>query len=263
MCKAESTVIRAALKQTVNINCDIDANPMVSIELASIHHIINLTYCNWPWIPQSNLTFKWHFNNTLESVVELSANAGSHVGGDLSDFRDNPLAQHLQSTSQGDQPTSYSHMKYHRALLRNQQREEHVVSGHLFPYSIDTFANFGTVTCYAENSYGRSGPCHYHIIAAGRMEISKRSYLSVVPSHSFFRFIQQTCRIRSKSATPSTSPPVRCRFNAWLARTAVSRNSFMSKWRSRRRRICWWTSPSRCPSFCWSDCQVTRRSLSR
>lgn len=47
VCKAESTVIRAALKQMIRIPCDVDANPLY------------------------NLTYKWHFNNSLETIVEL------------------------------------------------------------------------------------------------------------------------------------------------------------------------------------------------
>lgn len=47
MCKAESTVIRAALKQMIRIPCEVDANPLY------------------------NLTYKWHFNNSLETIVEL------------------------------------------------------------------------------------------------------------------------------------------------------------------------------------------------
>ncbi|XP_016947465.1 uncharacterized protein LOC108022831 [Drosophila biarmipes] len=47
VCKSESTVIRAALKQTINITCEVDANPL------------------------DNLNYKWHFNNSLESLIEL------------------------------------------------------------------------------------------------------------------------------------------------------------------------------------------------
>lgn len=54
-----------------------------------------------------------------------------------------------------------------RGQLRSQQREEDINAGHLYPYAIDTFSDFGTVTCYADNSYGSSGPCYYHILAAG------------------------------------------------------------------------------------------------
>lgn len=34
VCKSEAQIIRAAVKQTVNITCDIDANPMVIYLLA-------------------------------------------------------------------------------------------------------------------------------------------------------------------------------------------------------------------------------------
>lgn len=40
-------MIRAALRQTIRIPCDVDANPLF------------------------NLTYKWHFNNSLETIVEL------------------------------------------------------------------------------------------------------------------------------------------------------------------------------------------------
>ncbi|XP_002092571.3 uncharacterized protein LOC6531784 [Drosophila yakuba] len=47
VCKSESTIIRAALKQTINITCEVDANPV------------------------DNLNYKWHFNNSLENLIEL------------------------------------------------------------------------------------------------------------------------------------------------------------------------------------------------
>ncbi|XP_059225084.1 uncharacterized protein LOC106085562 [Stomoxys calcitrans] len=51
VCKSESTIIRAALKQTINITCQVDANPL------------------------DNLNYKWHFNNSLESLIELPSSA--------------------------------------------------------------------------------------------------------------------------------------------------------------------------------------------
>ncbi|XP_055387368.1 uncharacterized protein LOC129615952 isoform X2 [Condylostylus longicornis] len=47
VCRTDSTIIRAALKQIVNITCDVDSNP------------------------QNNLSYKWSFNNSLESIIEL------------------------------------------------------------------------------------------------------------------------------------------------------------------------------------------------
>ncbi|XP_067633168.1 uncharacterized protein side-V [Eurosta solidaginis] len=47
VCKSESTTIRAALKQTINITCQVDSNPL------------------------DNLNYRWHFNNSLERLIEL------------------------------------------------------------------------------------------------------------------------------------------------------------------------------------------------
>ncbi|KAH8305876.1 hypothetical protein KR018_000382, partial [Drosophila ironensis] len=55
VCKSDSTIIRAALKQTINITCEVDANPL------------------------DNLNYKWHFNNSLESLTELPHS--QHPGG--------------------------------------------------------------------------------------------------------------------------------------------------------------------------------------
>lgn len=105
----------------------------------------------------------------LNNVASVGDLGGSH-----------PMAQSLHQQS----PSSYNSMEkqlgkgggvvhrsrqgaHPRGPLRSQQREEDINAGHLYPYSIDTFSDFGTVTCYAENSYGSSGPCYYHILAAG------------------------------------------------------------------------------------------------
>jgi hypothetical protein len=45
MCQYEGKVIRAALKQTLNITCDIDSNPMVSEERIFIMLMILNLYC--------------------------------------------------------------------------------------------------------------------------------------------------------------------------------------------------------------------------
>lgn len=64
-------------------------------------------------------------------------------------------AQTTVSTNRARSPKSF-HMSTRPSL------------GRTYPYRIDSFANFGTVTCSAENIYGHSGPCAYHILAAGK-----------------------------------------------------------------------------------------------
>lgn len=44
--------------------------------------------------------------------------------------------------------------------------KQQLPSGHIYPYKVDSFQHFGTITCVAQNSIGQSGPCLYHIMAA-------------------------------------------------------------------------------------------------
>lgn len=143
---------------------------------------------------QSNLTYKWQFNNTLETVVELpvisfinTENGGGLVivngGGSMEEGV--PYSQPLHSASsaatakakhqQGNnllvekqqQHSGKTNRHYHHHRTQQKIREENLSSGKTYPYKIESFSHFGTVTCYAENPYGHSGPCYYHILAAG------------------------------------------------------------------------------------------------
>lgn len=240
------------------------------IERVAVRHLFN---CHFAFA-QSNLTFKWHFNNTLEMVVELPAHMLNNVAsvGDLGGPDNQPFTQSLYGAkTQHQQPMpgynsierqpSKTALRHHHQQQqqgqRSQQREENLNSGHLYPYKIDTFSNFGTVTCYAENSFGNSGPCYYHILAAGT---STPLFSQWKCNIHVTRFIPQNYRTPWKIVLPSTLRPARCRFSAWPARTAAFRSNSTWRWWSNRRGRCWWTSRLRCPSSCWSVCQVTRRS---
>lgn len=48
VCEAETTIIKAALKQTINITCLVDSNPFY------------------------DLNYKWYFNNSLNNIIELA-----------------------------------------------------------------------------------------------------------------------------------------------------------------------------------------------
>ncbi|GAB0086941.1 hypothetical protein DMENIID0001_011680 [Sergentomyia squamirostris] len=153
VCKSESTVIRAALKQTINILCDIDSNPL------------------------QNLTYKWYFNNSLDSTIELPPPAtGSppHGGSDyIDEYR---LDRHNYNSISAHQQKSEHrrHQRFHTTLAAHRVRSSksfHIANarasfGRTYPYRLDSFGNFGTVTCSAENIYGHSGLCAYHILAA-------------------------------------------------------------------------------------------------
>ncbi|KAI8037622.1 hypothetical protein M5D96_009786 [Drosophila gunungcola] len=81
VCKSESTIIRAALKQTINITCEVDANPL------------------------DNLNYKWHFNNSLESLIELPQLGGGAPlmlasGSDLSGYYQRSKRKHSHGVQQ-------------------------------------------------------------------------------------------------------------------------------------------------------------------
>ncbi|EAA01472.5 AGAP001925-PA [Anopheles gambiae str. PEST] len=159
VCKSEAQIIRAAVKQTVNITCDIDANPM------------------------PNLLFRWQFNNSLESMLELppytnveseAANLAlaeidletNHMGPSLEEMVRKKLERLEHSVRQQQLQQQQQH---HHHLLHSGSHKEEVplVDGQLYMYRVDTFNSFGTITCTATNSYGQSGHCAYHILVAG------------------------------------------------------------------------------------------------
>ncbi|XP_055706645.1 uncharacterized protein LOC129803854 isoform X2 [Phlebotomus papatasi] len=151
ICKSDSTVIRAALKQTINILCDIDSNPL------------------------QNLTYKWYFNNTLDSSVELPPPAALLAqNGDFGE--EHRMDRHSYNSIVTHQKLDHRrHQRFQAQTTVSTNRARSPKSFHMstrsslgrtYPYRIDSFANFGTVTCSAENIYGHSGPCAYHILAA-------------------------------------------------------------------------------------------------
>lgn len=50
-----------------------------------------------------------------------------------------------------------------------QQNPDAFNSGYgVYHYKVENFSSFGTISCNAENQYGQSGPCYYHIMVAGK-----------------------------------------------------------------------------------------------
>ncbi|EDS42055.1 conserved hypothetical protein [Culex quinquefasciatus] len=185
VCKSEAQIIRAAVKQTVNITCDIDANPM------------------------PNLLFRWQFNNSLESMLELppysnieaeshhqlalaETEHGSH--GDSSSSSSHPHHHHHSSQSSSSGSTGSNHNllvgpnleeMVRRKLERQQQPPKPVpVDGQLYMYRIESFTSFGTVTCTATNTYGQSGHCLYHILVADVPDPIKSCTISNVTAYT-------------------------------------------------------------------------------
>uniref|UniRef100_A0A1S4GDZ3 Sidestep protein n=1 Tax=Anopheles gambiae TaxID=7165 RepID=A0A1S4GDZ3_ANOGA len=176
VCKSEAQIIRAAVKQTVNITCDIDANPM------------------------PNLLFRWQFNNSLESMLELppytnveseAANLAlaeidletNHMGPSLEEMVRKKLERLEHSVRQQQLQQQQQH---HHHLLHSGSHKEEVplVDGQLYMYRVDTFNSFGTITCTATNSYGQSGHCAYHILVADVPDPIKSCTVSNVTAYT-------------------------------------------------------------------------------
>ncbi|XP_061386178.1 uncharacterized protein LOC133321095, partial [Musca vetustissima] len=104
VCKAESTIIRAALKQTINITCQVDANPL------------------------ANLNYKWHFNNSLESLIELPNSLGGGVAMGLAGHH-SPQQQMLLHGDASHASAGYF-QRSKRKHLHGQQHEAKLVATH-------------------------------------------------------------------------------------------------------------------------------------
>uniref|UniRef100_A0AAG5CY02 Sidestep protein n=1 Tax=Anopheles atroparvus TaxID=41427 RepID=A0AAG5CY02_ANOAO len=175
VCKSEAQIIRAAVKQTVNITCDIDANPM------------------------PNLLFRWQFNNSLESMLELppytnveseAANLAlaeidletNHMGPSLEEMVRRKLERLEHSVRQQQQQQQQQHLHHHSGSYKDESVP--LVDGQLYMYRVDTFNSFGTITCTATNSYGQSGHCAYHILVADVPDPIKSCTVSNVTAYT-------------------------------------------------------------------------------
>ncbi|ETN58361.1 sidestep protein [Anopheles darlingi] len=178
ICKSEAQIIRAAVKQTVNITCDIDANPM------------------------PNLLFRWQFNNSLESMLELppytnieseAANLAlaeidletNHMGPSLEEMVRRKLERLEHSVRlQQQQQQQQQQLHHHHHAASAFKDEIPLVDGQLYMYRVDTFNSFGTITCTATNSYGQSGHCAYHILVADVPDPIKSCTVSNVTAYT-------------------------------------------------------------------------------
>ncbi|CAO1420449.1 unnamed protein product [Diamesa hyperborea] len=178
VCQSEGRIIRAALKQTLNITCDIDSNPL------------------------KNLKYKWIFNNTIDNLIELPSYTND---ADIS-YNNEQQPQHIETTyktknnynsleqHQQQQQRPYQQYQYNNKKYQHQQQNQQQINyfnsmnqqssgmessnyannnqqhhGNIdgsYYYKVENFSSFGTISCNAENQYGQSGPCLYHIMVA-------------------------------------------------------------------------------------------------
>ncbi|KAG5673612.1 hypothetical protein PVAND_003641 [Polypedilum vanderplanki] len=180
ICQYEGKVIRAALKQTLNITCDIDSNPMKNLKYkwsfnSTIDNLIELpTYSNDPELhynmqqyeqnqPQHIDTISYKTKNNYNSI-ELHAHPYSHSKKYQQQQQSElPNINYKNSISQSSYVDALSsHHHHHHSQQQTQQNNNQGT----YMYKVENFTSFGTISCFAENAYGNSGPCLYHIMVA-------------------------------------------------------------------------------------------------
>lgn len=105
----------------------------------------------------------------------------------------NSLEQHQQQQQRPYQQYQYNNKKYQQHQQSQQQinyfnsinqqssgmessnyannQQHHGNIDGSYYYKVENFSSFGTISCNAENQYGQSGPCLYHIMVAGKNTI--------------------------------------------------------------------------------------------
>lgn len=143
---------------------------------------------------QKNLKYKWLFNSTIDNLIELPSNTNDpdlhynmqheqepqHIDT-LSSYktknnynsielqpRPNPYIYSKKYQQQGQQQINYQNSLSHSfdGSFANANHHHNNNQGAYF-YKVENFTSFGTISCSAENQYGSSGPCLYHIMVAG------------------------------------------------------------------------------------------------
>lgn len=151
---------------------------------------------------QKNLKYKWLFNSTIDSLIELPLYTNDadlqyslqhehqpqHIDAPLSSYKTknnyNSIElqhppqrsnQHMHSKKYLQQ--GHSNIHYNQNLIDgnhpNSNHHHSAGSQGSYYYKIENFTSFGTISCSAENQYGTSGPCLYHIMVAGKFTCSQ------------------------------------------------------------------------------------------
>lgn len=117
-----------------------------------------------PFPQKAKLAFKWTFNNTLENIIELPA-----VERTSQQYDTDSTSSATASQSYYDEPNYSVHLN--DVAIRTKSAaaattHHPVLPANVYPYRIENFQSFGTISCVAKNAIGHSGTCMYHIMAA-------------------------------------------------------------------------------------------------
>ena len=148
---------------------------------------------------QKNLKYKWLFNSTIDNLIELPTYTNDpdlhynmqheqepqHIDT-LSSYktknnynsielqsRPNPYIYSKKYHQQGQQQINYQHsvsQSFDGPFANINAHHLHNNNQEAYFYKVENFTSFGTISCSAENQYGSSGPCLYHIMVAGKFK---------------------------------------------------------------------------------------------
>lgn len=148
---------------------------------------------------QKSLKYKWLFNSTIDNLIELPSYTNDpdlhysmqhehqpqHIDT-VSSYktknnynsielqpRSNQYTYSKKYQHQGQQQINYpnSVIQSHEGPLAGVNTNHHHSNNQgAYFYRVENFTSFGTISCNAENQYGSSGPCLYHILVAGEFK---------------------------------------------------------------------------------------------
>lgn len=150
---------------------------------------------------QKNLKYKWLFNSTIDNLIELPTYTNDpdlhysmqhehqpqHIET-LSPYKTknnyNSIElqsrpnQYIYSNSKKYQHQGQQQINYPNSLgqpydnpITSANHHHHATNQGSYFYKVENFTAFGTISCSAENQYGSSGPCLYHVMVAGKFNV--------------------------------------------------------------------------------------------
>jgi hypothetical protein len=149
---------------------------------------------------QKNLKYKWLFNSTIDNLIELPSYTNDpdlhynmqheHQPQHIDTISSHKTKNNYNSIELQPRPSSHGYAKkyqqqgqqinYPNSVVPpyegpyggvNTNHHHHNGNQGLYFYKVENFTSFGTISCSADNQYGSSGPCHYHIMVAGELAI--------------------------------------------------------------------------------------------
>lgn len=145
---------------------------------------------------QKNLKYKWLFNSTIDNLIELPSYTNDpdlhysmqheHQPQHIDTLSSYKTKNNYNSIELQPRPNQYTYGKKYQLGQQQQQQQQinypnsvaqtheggnanhhHNNNQGAYLYKVENFTSFGTISCSAENQYGSSGPCLYHIMVAG------------------------------------------------------------------------------------------------